>query len=258
VKINPLFLGLAAGVLFFLTRRTDAGESVGHGETAGGKPPKKGRTWDLANWSTTSTGAVIPPPGLPPSARRPSAAGDALPAVRAAAAKYGVPGFPEAMEALAINESGGRYALPAWTYNTLPKAKRPAGKSFISAWGLYQWQNAHALKNFGVDKAWKMTPDQEVSGSIARYAEILAGANNDPAGVFLWHISPVAYSYAKKQMKKGIPTRQAIRQGAASRGKKWEGVLQGYLKKWAKLYPAALEPVVAEQLYSGAFPSDFG
>jgi hypothetical protein len=179
VKINPLFLGLAAGVLFFLTRRTDAGESVGHGETAGGKPPKKGRTWDLANWSTTSTGAVIPPP-------------------------------------------------------------------------------AHALKNFGVDKAWKMTPDQEVSGSIARYAEILAGANNDPAGVFLWHISPVAYSYAKKQMKKGIPTRQAIRQGAASRGKKWEGVLQGYLKKWAKLYPAALEPVVAEQLYSGAFPSDFG
>ena len=244
MKISPLFwLGTALGGalwLFTRARATEEEEAEAKPTGTGGVIPKKGRTWDLANWSEVAKGPLVPPPGLPLTARKPGASMSALPAVTAAAAQYGSPGFTSAMEALAINESGARFALPAWTFDSRPKAERPPGKSFISAWGVFQWQNAHAKHNFGVSNAYQMTPEQEIAGTIARYAEILEGIDNDPAGVFLWHISPAAYKYARARIKEGVPTREAIYQGAASRGDHWPKVLDGYLKKWDKRYPAAV------------------
>jgi hypothetical protein len=234
-----LLAGVAA--LFFMGRRGAGRVELEERPAmpAQGKPPKKGRTWDLENWSE-ATRRHIPPPGLPMNARLPSAAGAALPAIRAAAQGYGIPGFPEAMVALARNESGGRYALPAWTYDTRPKSERPPGKSYISAFGAFQWQNAHVAHNFGKANAYEMTRQEETAGTVQRYSEIVAGANGDPAAVFLWHVSPAGYSFARKKMKEGVPTREAIRLGAASRGTHYEGVVGRYLEKWAQEWPEAL------------------
>ena len=237
--IRLLLLAAVAAVVI-LARSRDGQELKDRAEMPReGKPPKKGRTWDLANWSAAA-GGHVPPPGLPMTARLPSAAGAALPAIRAAAEGYQIPGFPEAMVALARNESGGRYALPAWTYDTRTKAERPPGKSYISAWGAFQWQNAHVSHNFGKANAYEMTPQEETAGTVQRYSEIVTAANGDPAAAFLWHVSPAGYSHARKKMKEGVPTREAIRQGAASRGAHYEGVVGRYLEKWDDEWPEAL------------------
>lgn len=239
--IRPgLLAALAAAVgILMITKR--AAPDVDKETGTGGAMPKTGRTWDLANWSEVAASKGIegpPPPGLPITARRPSERGAALPAIRTAAASYGVPGFVEAMEALALNESGARYALPAWTYDTRPKSQRPPGKSFISAWGVFQWQNAHAKKNFNKANSYQISPQEETAGSVARYAQLLGPMDNDPAGIFLWHITPAGYSTARKAIQAGTPARQAILQAAAGRNK--TGTLSGYLAKWAARWPQAL------------------
>tara|TARA_R110002060_G_scaffold20562_1_gene28022 strand:- start:773 stop:1492 length:720 start_codon:yes stop_codon:yes gene_type:complete len=237
--IRLLLLGAVAAVVILASTRDGAELEERAKMPPEGKPPKKGRTWDLDNWSAAA-GGHIPPPGLPMTARLPSAAGAALPEIRAAAAGYQIPGFPEAMDALARNESGGRYALPAWTYDSRPKAQRPPGKSYISAWGAFQWQNAHVSHNFGKARAYQMTPEEETAGAVQRYSEIVAAAGGDPAAAFLWHVSPAGYSFARKKMKQGVPTREAIRQGAASRGAHYESVFGRYLEKWDDEWPEAL------------------
>ena len=40
---------------------------------------------------------------------------------------------------------------------------------------------------------------------------LVPAANDDPAAAFLWHVSPAGYSFARKRMKEGVPTREAIR-----------------------------------------------
>ena len=240
----PLLLVLLGGSLWLLsrTRGEEEEETLASETGTGGVIPKKGRTWDLANWSEVAAakGISVPPPGLPASARKPSARGAAIPAVLAAAGTHGIPGFPEMMKALAMNESGGRFALPAWTYDTRPKSQRPPGKSYISAWGVYQWQNAHVKHNFGKANAYQMTPEEEIDGTVARYANRVKNLGSDPAAGLLWHISPAAYKKAGELYAAGTPLREALHAGAASRGKHWAKVFNGYLKKWQKEYPAAL------------------
>ena len=164
-----------------------AGDGPAEAGTANDGAASMGKTWTFQDW---------PPPGLPvDKAPRPSARYAALDEVRAATAAEGLgPKFTAAMEALAMYESGARYNMPAWTYDNRPKAERPPGKGRVSAWGVFQWQDAHAERYFSLDHAWQMNHAQQTAGAVMVYADKLRSAGtSDVRWVFLWHVSPGAY-----------------------------------------------------------------
>ena len=152
------------------------------------------------------------PPGLPATARQTSDRGEALEPVRQLAlATVNDPAFAETMRVLVHNESGGRFALPANIFNVLPSDQR-GGKSYISAWGAFQW-NRDAWRSLSGRRAigpvtptpdampWDCTPEQELLWPVRRYAELwnqvrsAGGTSQDGTyGVLLWHRGPVYFN----------------------------------------------------------------
>ena len=163
------------------------------------------------------------PPGLPASARRSSPSGMALPMVAVEASKHRLgEWFVKLMIDLAKTESGGTYALPANIFDARPRSQRPADKSLITAWGVFQFNGPAWCSLNGFNKAdcppevvpWNVSPRDEIARPVARYAaefrriKALGGNDLDAArGVRLWQRSPsVEYAaYVKRAPGVGFP-----------------------------------------------------
>jgi outer membrane protein OmpA-like peptidoglycan-associated protein len=144
------------------------------------------------------------PPGLPPSARRASARGAALPFVEQIARQQtGGEVLVRVVKHLCETESGGTLALPAHTFDARPQAHRPSGKPRITAWGAFQfnagaWQSLPGVARTAVP--WDATAEDELSRPIRRYTSLFAsvrdagGSELDAArAVRLWHRTPAGY-----------------------------------------------------------------
>lgn len=143
-------------------------------------------------------------PGLPATARRPSARGAALGAIQAAARQHGLGEvFVSVVSHLAQTESGATYARPANTFDARPPAERPPGKALITAWGVFQF-NRDAWRSLpgtsSTSFPWEASAAEEINRPVARYAELFrqvraAGGSELAAarGIRLWHRSPAAY-----------------------------------------------------------------
>ena len=184
-------IGALAFVFFF--RRGEKAED----ETTGKCKMPSSKSWTFATW---------PPPGLPKSARRPSAAGAAYPAIRAAALAQNLgPEFAEVMLSMARHESGGRFGMPAWKYDNRPEKERPKGQCRISAWGVFQWQDSWAIKAWGSPlKSYMMTEHDEGARAVEYYARFVrASPGQDPFVAWILHSSPY---WGERMAKKGAAT----------------------------------------------------
>ena len=144
------------------------------------------------------------PPGLPTYARLASRPGEAVPYIELLAEQKQLGSvFVTTLAHLATTESGGRFALPANSFDARPESMRPPGKPLITAWGAFQF-NRDAWRSMpGVSSTaypWDSTPYDELSRPISRYVKLFSdvtkagGSGVDAArGIRLWHRTPVGY-----------------------------------------------------------------
>ncbi|MEM7553551.1 MAG: hypothetical protein AAF378_05540 [Cyanobacteria bacterium P01_A01_bin.84] len=163
-------------------------------------------------------------PGLPAYARTPSPRKAALPDVERVARSQNLGEiFVATVKHLSITESGSRYALPAFKFDSRPPQQRPTGKPLITAWGVFQfnrdaWSSlippqarrsrqswiprgtAGCGKAAGCVFPWDSTPSEEIILPIQKYAQIFSevrssGGNEIDAarGIRLYHIGSGIY-----------------------------------------------------------------
>lgn len=139
------------------------------------------------------------PPGLPLKARKCSRPESAFNAIRVNATVL-IPeqGFGDSMIVLADNESDGIFARAANNFDNRTPEKRPPGKGRISAWGLWQWNQA-AWQGFlnRTDMMWDVSARDELMLPLRYYAKLWAevrgagGTDVDAArACFYWHRRP--------------------------------------------------------------------
>jgi hypothetical protein len=155
------------------------------------------------------------PPGLPVNARQTGERSSALPYVESIAQQHDLGStFVRAVIHMCERESGGRFALPANIYNTLPKPQR-GGDAYISAWGAFQFNRDAWRALPGVSQTaypWECTAYEELSRPIARYAELFrslktAGASDHDCAraLRLWHMAPSVYNtYVRNAQRVGF------------------------------------------------------
>ncbi len=144
------------------------------------------------------------PPGLPANARRTSRYREARPYIEQLAGQENLGQvFVDTVAHLAETESGAMFARPANAFDVRPPGQRPAGTSYVSAWGAFQfnrdaWRGQRGIPNTAYP--WDASAYEELAVPIRRYAGIFRevraarGSPTDAArGIRLWHRTPAHY-----------------------------------------------------------------
>lgn len=150
-------------------------------------PPSSSRKYyGHLNWGYTK------PPGYPENGRTVNKRGDGRELILQVCRDKGYdPIFAQGMLQLAQHESGTTIALPSMPFDVRPQAERPAGKAYVSAWGVFSFNNPawRDLKrrlpwipNYNVGPCsvidiktalvWECTPYEEVYFPLVRYSQI--------------------------------------------------------------------------------------
>ncbi len=166
-------------------------------------------TWGPDRW---------PPPGMPASANPPGKRGSAIPMIRAQAAAEGMGDeFAHLVEWLAFNESGARLDMPGFMYD---------GHG-ITAWGAFQWQNAHVRKWFSLEYAHEQDHHQQTAGVVGVLAQLVREAGGDPRWILAWHRSPPVY-----HRRGDRSLAQAIKAASSKVGPD----IRSYIARWEAAY----------------------
>lgn len=198
------------------------------------------------------------PFGLPEGVAPCSAAGAALPAVRATAQRAGLgPLFNATCDRMARKEShGGRFYCPADTFEyrcapstvsyatrrmcRLEDGLRPEGKRLISAYGVFQYNRGALWSEHSPSMMpWEMSPTEQVEIPITAYARVwraTARLNARPVdlvrAVFLWQALPSKVDdYQRAAQRSGWDTawNTARRWLGAARAAKVDGYIADVL-----------------------------
>ena len=170
------------------------------------------------------------PEGFPEGIPCTSVRHAANPYIRTIARRYRLPPeFEATVIGLADNESGAEFYRPANSFDPRPIAERPAGKSRITAYGVYNWNkgawaglaerksylaegaNAPSMpEEFEDQWPWQATPYQQIAWPIDRYAKIFAtiladgGTPLDAAmGIRVWHSGSGRFRTYRRLIKQG-------------------------------------------------------
>jgi hypothetical protein len=225
-EISNLTSGATSAIQAFMS-------SVLSGLTPGQAPVHPVGPWaGKPNWKNTKV-------GLPTSVRPPGARGSAGALILAAAHEHATNNnlgedFVTAMYTLGKNETALRLGLPAGAYYNPPGDRR------ISAWGVFQWQDRHVKKYFGLQYAWQMSYDQEIRGSLPIYVDKFqkfAALGNGPQGIFMWHAAVREYNRLLKLGTTNTKHIQGHTKGAS--GRSWRIIIEGYMKKYYARKPEA-------------------